>query len=1076
MNKGIFRLGLKSIKHYRKQVVYQFLIIMLLCAVITGSLMTGRSVRTSLKKTALEKIGNTRVFISSGTRYFERELAEKLENNAGFICTGLLELIGSSQGLASQVTANNTSIFAVGNDFFSFHGNDSLKIERGEIFINEKLATILGVIPGDEVSIRTGRITDIPADAPFAPEEAENNSIVLKVGSIIGAQQNGNFSLTISQIPSANIFLNLSDLDQYFGRKFKLNRLLIADQPGVDEIELALKENLEPADAGLHIRKIKATGEYELISDRVFIDEVLVNEIKGKIPGASPLITYLANSIGKEENKNPYSFVSALPEELYQQTPSGEGVVINQWLADDIGAVEGDSIELSWYAPDSLNHLVEESGSFRVEKVIRMQGLWADSMLMPDFPGIAASESCSEWDAGIPINTSLIRDKDEDYWNRYKGTPKAFLAYATGKELWGSNYGPATAIRFPAEVTAEDITMQLSGSLDPDLLGFTVNDIYNESLRAAENSVDFSTLFLSLGFFLILAALVLLSFAVSYYFELKKKEVTTLYSLGFKNNVIRNLLLYESLSVSLLACVTGSLAGYLVNVILIAALNSVWTGAVQTNALISAFDPASLLMGLFLTFIMTALFIYFKIRSYLKQLHSKGTKQYKAPDTRKNLFLLLAVLSVNITSIIFATITPEAIATGFIAGSLLLVTLLIAFRQYLLRKREKSLSGLYYSYYPSHAVTPALFIAAGIFAVFITALNRKNFDTAGSNSASGSGGYLFWMETSLPVMEDIETQRGRVSIGLDDELLSGMNFVQMKRTAGNDASCLNLNHITAPPLLGVNPQIFIKDEAFSFTKTIKGKNPGNPWDLLEHDAGGSAVYGIADQTVLDWGLKIGVGDTLILRAENGQPLKIIIAAGLQSSVFQGFVLISKQNLNRHFPSVSGNSVFLSTGDPSEMENYRELLVERLSGYGVVVEKTSDRLSAFYEITNTYLSVFGVFGALGMITGIAGLGFVLLRNYNSRKREFALMLATGFTPSRLRKMIFSEQVLILIVGIISGVIPAVVATMPSLRSNHEIPWLYLTLIVMAIFITGVVAMIFSSRGIRGNYLISAIRRD
>ena len=28
---------------------------------------------------------------------------------------------------------------------------------------------------------------------------------------------------------------------------------------------------------------------------------------------------------------------------------------------------------------------------------------------------------------------------------------------------------------------------------------------------------------------------------------------------------------------------------------------------------------------------------------------------------------------------------------------------------------------------------------------------------------------------------------------------------------------------------------------------------------------------------------------------------------------------------------------------------------------------------FYEVTNTYLSVFGVFGALGMITGIAGLG-------------------------------------------------------------------------------------------------------
>ena len=48
----------------------------------------------------------------------------------------------------------------------------------------------------------------------------------------------------------------------------------------------------------------------------------------------------------------------------------------------------------------------------------------------------------------------------------------------------------------------------------------------------------------------------------------------------------------------------------------------------------------------------------------------------------------------------------------------------------------------------------------------------------------------------------------------------------------------------------------------------------------------------------------------------------------------------------------------------------------LQNYGVNIEKTTDRLASFYEVTNTYLSVFGVFGALGMIIGIAGLGFVL----------------------------------------------------------------------------------------------------
>ena len=38
-------------------------------------------------------------------------------------------------------------------------------------------------------------------------------------------------------------------------------------------------------------------------------------------------------------------------------------------------------------------------------------------------------------------------------------------------------------------------------------------------------------------------------------------------------------------------------------------------------------------------------------------------------------------------------------------------------------------------------------------------------------------------------------------------------------------------------------------------------------------------------------LKIKPGDTLMMRSENGQKLNIIIAAGLKSSVFQGYVII-----------------------------------------------------------------------------------------------------------------------------------------------------------------------------------------
>jgi putative ABC transport system permease protein len=128
------------------------------------------------------------------------------------------------------------------------------------------------------------------------------------------------------------------------------------------------------------------------------------------------------------------------------------------------------------------------------------------------------------------------------------------------------------------------------------------------------------------------------------------------------------------------------------------------------------------------------------------------------------------------------------------------------------------------------------------------------------------------------------------------------------------------------------------------------------------------------------------------------------------------------------------------------------------------------------VTNTYLTVFGVFGALGMITGIAGLGFVLLRNYNFRKREFALMMATGFSVNKIRRMILSEQMLILIAGIISGVIPAIVATLPSLKNSPDIPWLYLILMVSAILLTGSAALFFSVRAVTNDSLTASLKRE
>ena len=389
-------------------------------------------------------------------------------------------------------------------------------------------------------------------------------------------------------------------------------------------------------------------------------------------------------------------------------------------------------------------------------------------------------------------------------------------------------------------------------------------------------------------------------------------------------------------------------------------------------------------------------------------------------------------------------------------------------------KNRNKLSRLYYSFNPSNAVTPILFIAAGIFTIVITGANRMNNNDRQMKRSGGTGGYLLWCENTIPVKQDLNTESGRKIMGLDDNQLSEMHFVQIKKTSGNDASCLNLNHITAPPLLGIDPDDFVAKKSFSFSKVLSSKGIKNPWQYLNLKSQDNIIYGIADQTVLEWGLKLKTGDTLVLRAENGRPLHIIIAAGLQTSVFQGNVLIGKDNFTKYYPSVSGSQVFLVDGNRALIDLYNNVLNDRLENYSVSIEKTSDRLASFHEVTNTYLSVFGIFGAMGMIIGVAGLGFVLLRNYNQRKQEFAIMLATGFRIKRIKRMILSEQLLILIAGVSSGIVSALLATSSSIKNSPDIPWLLLVLMVVVISITGLIALSLSVRSITKNSLISILK--
>src|SRR5262249_9146110 len=124
-------------------------------------------------------------------------------------------------------------------------------------------------------------------------------------------------------------------------------------------------------------------------------------------------------------------------------------IVINDWLAGDLGARAGDDLRLTYFVVGPLRRLEERSRSFRIRAVPPLRGAARDPELMPAFPGAGGTRNCRDWEPGIPIDLGRIRDHDEAYWHAYRGTPKAFVSLRAARQMWENRFGNLTAVRYP---------------------------------------------------------------------------------------------------------------------------------------------------------------------------------------------------------------------------------------------------------------------------------------------------------------------------------------------------------------------------------------------------------------------------------------------------------------------------------------------------------------------------------------------------------------------------------------------------------------------------------------------------
>lgn len=849
-----------------------------------------------------------------------------------------------------------------------------------------------------------------------------------------------------------------------------------------------------------------------------------VEEFRFLVPGPKPprgldSLTYFVNELragdgsDAKANATPYSMVTAIDAAasgfVNPKLADGE-IQITRWLADDLGVAPGAKVTVKYFVMGERRQLVEKARTFTVAApILELTEPQLNTSWMPDFPGLSDKANCRDWKPGFDFDATRMRDKDQDYWTKFSGTPKAFVTLKTGQELWGNRWGNLTSIRYPAGTKREQVE-RIAAFIDPAALGFRTVNLREQALAATNAPVDFGELFVYFSFFLIAAAAVLTGLLFTFTIEQRAAEAGLLLAVGWPVKKVRRLFLREGFVLALIGSLAGALLAALYTKGVLHALAGVWGGATGGTHFVFAPSAVTMAIGV-VSGVLVAIFAMWLASRRLFKMEaaallnggmSEATIAVPSAKSQKDIaparvmkwwnplnllgrFIELIVLF----EVGYLVLSGHAMnpVFFFVTGMLLLIVGIMWSNRILRRVAEGTgaesiaqLGARNISRRRGRSLATIAVLASGVFMVIAVDSFRKGAPEDSVRRDSGTGGFAFIGESSAPIYEDLNSAKGRDAYALDDKLMSGVHVVQMRVRDGDDASCLNLNRAVQPRILGVDSSEM--HERFAFAGKLNESDPDSfGWDMLDgfgaEGIRSGQVPGIVDGNTLQWALQKKLGGTIEQKDEQGKPLEVCAVATLAGSILQGVVLISEKHFTAKFPNTAGYRFFLVDCPPEKADAVREHLTRQLGDRGLELTPAVKRLAEFNEVENTYLSIFQVLGGLGMLLGSAGLGIVVARNVFERRREFGLLEAVGFTPHMLRRLVFAEHRWLIIGALGIGGVSALVAVWPRLAAQAgKFPWQgILTLLAGMALLGAFWAWLATRLALRGSQLV-ALRNE
>lgn len=1107
---------LRTLLHFRHLNAAVLFGVAVAAAVLTGALMVGDSVRASLKAMTFDRLGDIDYAVIPD-HFLAEDISVRIAAQLpDTLVEGAVILQGSAAG--AEKRAAGVQILGVSGSFDQLYPEPvdldaALKRGDGQIFpsavINQTLASELGVAVGDQFLLNFENPEDINRDSIYGEKDLDKRlkSQRLQVTKIIDDRGLGSFALVPDPGLPLTVYLPRNVMQRALDRGGEVNSLFIG-RKGVDGgYEEEMRQGLARALTGEDVNLVFAASEgyFSLETPSFFLNPKLVETIEQVATEQKltqrKIASYLANKL---ENPNtsvitPYSLMTAV--ELGQEFAPArlvdgalemdvDEIVLSQWTADDLNAQVGDELNLTYFMVADNEELVEDALPVRVKGIVAMEGVAVDREMTPEFPGVEDADNLGDWEAPFPMDLSLIRDKDETFWDTYNTTAKMFINLETAQKLWDSRFGMITGMRLGADdgrTVEEQMNAFSSGLLQamtPEAAGLNVAPLKDLGMEASSGSTDFTGLFIGLSFFIIISALLLVGLFFRLAVSQRSNEIGILAATGHTPAKIRGRFLQEALLLCLIGSVVGALLGLLYAQGVMAGLRNWWF--LGTSRLYFHFEPVSLVAGVGISLIVALLSVYGTIHQAGKQaitrlISGRLEAGKRRPGRRSRIILIvsvvLAVLLGATSSMLPATAMFFGLGTCLLIGGLAFVSTRLADR-----KTENAIQGTVsmaarnMSRQAGRSLVCVTLVAFACYTIVAVGLYRNSGVIDPDDPKSSAGGFFLEATADAPLYEDLSDPTDRDDLALEDELvqlLDQSTILPMRLRGGDDASCLNLFAPQEPRILGI-PEQNVLDNRFTFAATLEETD--DPWSLLDQKFEDGAIPVIGDANSMMWILKLQMGNDLVLQGDFGDDITLRLVGMLQKgSLFQSELLMSEEHFLEAFPTQSGFRYFLFDSKAENRDQLTAALEQGLADHGVDAVSTVEKIKAFHEIENTYISIFQMLGGLGLILGTLGMGAIIYRNALERKGEFAAMRAFGYRPNRISQLLIAENIVLLTSGMFIGTLAAVISMAPNLMGSNQLPSLSaLVITLVAVFLVGVTASAWAVGQARKFPILEALR--